>query len=186
MSATNRGSKRVASDYYKTPSYSIKSLLDNHKLRQGVILECSAGDGAIIKELREYGYKNKIIANELREEENKNLLASGSDEVYHLDFTKEIVPSSESVSTIISNPPYSIAVEFLEACLEHYPYAEVIMLLRLNFLGAQKRQEFWNKHLPNTIYALSKRPGFLKKGTDACEYGWFVWNNTDKQKIKVI
>ena len=75
---------------------------------------------------------------------------------------------------IVTNPPFSLALEFLEKSLRE---AEVVVyLLRLNFLGSQKRKPFWEKNPPSHIFVLSKRPSFTGKGTDATEYAWFVWD----------
>jgi len=53
LSATNRGSVRSESDFYATPTNTINKFLDNYKIRQGNILEPCAGNGNIIKALRE-------------------------------------------------------------------------------------------------------------------------------------
>jgi len=89
--------------------------------------------------------------------------------------------------TIITNPPYSIAQEFIEKCFKIADQnTEIIMLLRLAFLESKKRYEFWQKHPVSELYVLSKRPSFTGGGTDATAYAWFVWKNTKEQKIKVI
>ena len=61
------------------------------------------------------------------------------------------------------------------------------MLLRTAFLESQKRYDFWQQHPVNKLYVLSKRPSFLQNGkSDATSYSWFIWDNSDKQEIKVI
>jgi hypothetical protein len=88
---------------------------------------------------------------------------------------------------IFTNPPYSLAEEIITHALETWSKATVVMLLRLNFLGSQKRKPFWDKHPVSEIYVLSKRPSFTGKGTDATEYAWFVWRpHVTKQRIIVI
>lgn len=77
MSATNRGGERKAYDFYATPPETIRSFLANF---DGIsssdrILEPSAGNGQIIKVLRENGYDNRIDAVELRPEERATLEA---------------------------------------------------------------------------------------------------------------
>ena len=77
MSATNRGGERKAYDFYATPPETIRSFLANF---DGIsssdrILEPSAGNGQIIKVLRESGYDNRIDAVELRPEERATLEA---------------------------------------------------------------------------------------------------------------
>ena len=77
MSATNRGGERKAYDFYATPPETIRSFLANFDgISSGDrILEPSAGNGQIIKVLRESGYDNRIDAVELRPEERATLEA---------------------------------------------------------------------------------------------------------------
>ena len=60
------------------------------------------------------------------------------------------------------------------------------MLLRTAFLESKKRYDFWQRHPVSKLYVLSQRPSFTGKGTDATSYSWFIWDNSDKQEIKVI
>lgn len=77
MSATNRGCERKAYDFYATPPETVRAFLANF---DGIsagdrILEPSAGNGQIVKVLREGGYDNRIDAVELRPEERGALEA---------------------------------------------------------------------------------------------------------------
>lgn len=71
MSATNRGCERKAYDFYATPPETVQAFLANFDgISSGDrILEPSAGNGQIVKVLREGGYDNRIDAVELRPEE---------------------------------------------------------------------------------------------------------------------
>jgi hypothetical protein len=184
LSAKNRGTKTRPFDFYPTPLDVVEKLLQNHKLREGTILEPCAGDGAIIRVIRKYGYKNKIIANEIRKEEESNLIHSGADEISYDDFLLKYEVDNE-VRTVITNPPFTYAREFLEQCFKLYPNAEVIMLLRLAFLESKKRYDFWQQHPVSKLYVLSERPSFTGDGTDATAYAWFVWNK-EQSMIEVI
>jgi hypothetical protein len=160
MSATNRGSIRSAYDRYETPDYTIKSLLDNHEIKPGKILECSCGNGNIQRLLP---YKSIGI------DIDGNVGPNITGDYLQLE--------CKGYNTIISNPPYNMAMEFLKKALDDINIdGEVIFLLRLNFLGSKKRSAFFKEHPPSKIYILSKRPSFNNKGTDATEYAWFVWN----------
>lgn len=77
MSATNRGGERKAYDFYATPAETVRSFLANFDgISSGDrILEPSAGNGQIIRVLRECGYDNRIDAVELRPEERATLEA---------------------------------------------------------------------------------------------------------------
>jgi hypothetical protein len=152
MSATNRGSKREDRDFYPTPLTAFEPLLPYLPKPPSFIWEPACGDGRLINAMRGAG-----------------LNAGGSDlseEVDYLDITIRM-------DCIVTNPPYSLAMEFIQHALKHSD--ETFMLLRLSFLGAQYRREWWRANEPNALFVLSKRPCFVKGGSDNCEYAWFYW-----------
>lgn len=186
MSATNRNkNKRVESDFYPTPIKCIETFLNQYKLKHGDILEPSAGNGNIVKTLRNYNYTNHVTSIELKEEEI-NELKQYSNNVLHGDFLS--IDFNKKYKTIIGNPPFSLAIEFIEKCLYLLEEdGELIFLLRTSFLESQKRHKFWKNYPLNGLYVLSSRPSFDGKGTDATSYAWFVWRKGDNtQEIKVI
>jgi hypothetical protein len=80
-----------------------------------------------------------------------------------------------SATLLVTNPPYSLAAEFIQRALERYRKSiDCAFLLRLNYLGSQKRAAFHREH-PSDVFVLPRRPSFTGKGTDATEYAWFVW-----------
>lgn len=185
ISATNRGSSRAVADFYATPKDVVHNFLNNYQIQDGNLLEPSAGNGNFLSAIRERESNERFVtALELREEEN-DILNTYSDEVVigsFLDWKPD-----KNYKVIIGNPPYSLALEFMEKCFEiANEDTEIIMLLRTAFLESRKRYEFWQKHPLSELYVLSKRPSFTGKGTDATSYSFFVWNNKGKQKIKVI
>ena len=185
ISATNRGSKRIKSDFYVTPPEVVSSFLNNHQLQEGYILEPCAGNGSFVKAIRQAGYDNRITSIEILEQRYDDLLQYGNSEVIITDYL-EWEPDRK-YKTIITNPPYSLALEFLNKCFEIAKEdTEIIMLLRLAFLESKRRYNFWQKHPVNKLYVLSSRPSFTGKGTDATAYGFFVWDGSNKQEIKVI
>jgi hypothetical protein len=87
------------------------------------------------------------------------------------------------VDLIITNPPYTYAQEFLTVSLKHC-LGVVAYLLRINFLGTQKRRFWWQDKLPSHLYVLSNRPSFTATGgTDATEYAWFVWDFKNSAEV---
>ena len=76
----------------------------------------------------------------------------------------------------ITNPGFYLALEFLKKSLVEAD--SVAFLLRLNFLGSQKRRAFWQQHPVKTLLVLSERPSFTVNGkTDSTEYAWFIWSS---------
>lgn len=154
MSSTNRGAERNALDLYITPDYTVNSLLsvlDLDRIRSVSFCEPCRGTGAIY---------NKIEAASKMHGE----ISEG------IDYLS--VPFKANV--IITNPPFSLAMEFLQKSLAEA--WSVFYLLRLNFLGSQKRREFWQTNRPSHVLVLSKRPSFTGHGTDSIEYAWFCWD----------
>lgn len=164
MSATNRGAVKQLNDYYPTPNYTVDSLLEVMDLSSiQSFLEPCKGNGIIYDKIK---VTIKTYC-EISDEIPKDYLTT----VYN------------KFDLIITNPPFSIAQEFLEKSLSESDC--VCYLLRLNFLGSAKRKVLWNKiGTPNKLLILSKRPSFTGKGTDATEYAWFCWDKTNKIKLK--
>jgi len=181
MSATNRGSCRIDQDAYYTPASAIEPMLK--LLRLDVVetfVEPCKGGGAIYDRI-EVPRKGFCEINEGR------------------DYLESPVSYAD---LILTNPPFSLALEFLQKSLSEAK--TVGYLLRLNFLGSQKRKDFWNANKPSHCFVLSERPVFAwyckdRKGcgaqyrpgettvctdcglpvraqTDSIEYAWFMWD----------
>lgn len=76
---------------------------------------------------------------------------------------------------IVTNPPYSLAQEFVTKALGEAD--AVVMLLRLGFLESMRRYEWWKDNPLDHLVVLSKRPSFTEDGkTDGAGYGWLIWD----------
>lgn len=148
---------RNAYDFYPTPSWCYEKLPIDWSLFESSYEPCE-GDGRITSFLSE-----------------KGLIAEGSDLQTGTDY---LTLGNIQVDLILTNPPFSLAQEFITKSLQEAN--TVIMLLRLNFLGAQKRYTFWRDNPPTSLFILSKRPSFTGSGTDSTEYAWFVWDKTTR------
>lgn len=82
------------------------------------------------------------------------------------------------------NPPFYAAQTHIYRALEVAEFG-VYSLLRLNFLGSQKRKNFFENNEPDVL-CLSERPSFDGKGTDRTEYSWFHWNPKKRRKVGTI
>jgi hypothetical protein len=155
VSATNRGSTRIAQDLYETPEWAVNLILE--KIDQPRILtslEPCMASGRIYNLLP--GIKSWCE------------LSKG------VDYLSAQFDSNQ-FDLIITNPPFSLALPFLVKSLEEAK--TVVYLLRLEFLGSAKRKSFWDQFPPSHLYVLSNRPSFTKdNGTDMTEYAWFVWD----------
>ena len=161
MTATNRRSGvRSKLDHYETPRHTLMSLLAHHKIKYPVLEPC-AGHGSIANILKSNG---DVVTNDI-----------DLDMVCDFNFNFLTWGPSNKFKTILTNPPFNLAESIIKKSIQDIEFGnEVIMLLRLNFLGSEKRRRFWNNYPAKKIYALSKRPRFIRSG-DSTEYGWFVW-----------
>lgn len=183
MSATNRGSERSPRDYYVTPSTAILSFLEHHKILPGTILDPGAGDGAFGKAIKMYGLQNRLDAVEIQEKFRPELIKT-----YNRVKTTDYLGyyPKNKITTIMGNPPFSLATDFIEHSFELAP-DELILLLRLPFLESQKRFNFWQEYPVNKLYILATRPSFTTDGgNDATAYAFFVWDGSNNQEIHVI
>jgi hypothetical protein len=154
MSSTNRGAIRNPNDLYITPDYTVDSLLpvlDLDKLNRSTFCEPCRATGAI--------YDRVEAATKIHAEISEGIDYLTTPFIAHV---------------IITNPPFSLALEFLQKSL--LEAQTVIYLLRLNFLGSQARRNFWQQNRPSHVLVLSKRPSFTGGGTDSTEYAWFCWD----------
>lgn len=169
MSATNRGAERAPQDFYETPDWLTRAILP-HLPPFRTVLEPACGKHAIVRELERAWPTARIVCCDL------NGCASGGAE----DFLK--IAPCEGIDLIVTNPPYSLAEEFVRHALR-FRGAVVVMLLRVNFLGSKKRAAWLREHTPS-IYVSPRRPSFTGNGTDATEYAWFVWDG--KRRVEIL
>lgn len=177
MSSTNRGAERREHDFYATPEWCTRALFEHlPMLQERPVLDPCAGDGAILKVAQTYGVATHGI--ELRDvpmPEGATTWWAGRDAL-------EVAPSTPRAQywagplNLVTNPPYSLAQEFIEAWRERVRFSA--WLLRLNFLGSQKRAAWFRQRPPARVLILPRRPSFTGGATDSCEYAWMVWDST--------
>lgn len=166
MSSTIKGSARIEHDNYPTPQEPIEAFLKQLDLSNvKSFCEPCRGDSAILKHF--VGIDNVDYA-EIRE---------------GIDYLKK----DFEADLIVTNPPFSLALEFLEKSLKEAK--TVAYLLRLNFLGSQKRKPFWQQNPPTHQFTLAERPSFVdvcqgdkKKGIKRCGA---VYHKDDHVKVCV-
>lgn len=172
--------KRRQDDFYETPTYCVHRFLDRVWLPPGHWLEPAAGTGAIIKAVNSHAryeqlhginrvHWQAVELNDFFDEVLESLC--GHSLSIGADFLEEKYPPN-SLAVVMSNPPFSLAEEFVRECLPIAPH--VVLLLRLNFLESQKRASLFAAEMPD-IYVLPNRPSFTGKGSDRTAYAWFHW-----------
>ncbi len=179
-------SERQQVDYYATDPTTILPLLEREEFN--LIWEPACGEGHLSKELERLGKTVK----------STDLINRGYGEG-DVDFLMQINPCDYD---IITNPPYSLAQEFVEHALylqekSNIENLKTAMFLKLTFLEGQKRKKMFEKRPPRKIYVFSSRQQCAKNGEferysggtgTAIAYAWYVWHKgfTGKPEIEWI
>ena len=168
-------------------------------------LEPAAGEGALLRATEIYVPKGEDVlwklpswtALELRKEEQENLESFKT-----AGIAKRVIcpqdyftwQTKAKFDVIITNPPFSLAMDFITKSIALQPKF-VIMLLRLNYVGSEKRHHFMSTNMFHRTYVLPNRPPFTKNkegkwSTDSIEYAWFVHDlslpPTDTSAMKML
>jgi hypothetical protein len=179
MSSTNRGKKRSVAEFYPTPAWCVRRLFEAFHPPAGHWCEPFAGDGAIVRAVnaRRSDVTWDVVEHDVR---HKSLLEATADNVresYWMDYFACGPVLGTEYDVVITNPPFSRALDFLEgerAATNPDASTVVILLLSLGFFGAQERAAFFQLHMPD-LYILPNRPSFTGSGSDSVTYAWFVW-----------
>lgn len=178
MSSAGSREKRRKDDYYITPRWMIEEFLDFYLSLNQVawlnILDPSCGgcdrfSARYPEALRAKRYFN-LTTVDIREDSHAEIIT---------DYLKWEAP--EQFDLIITNPPFNQSVAITKKALtEVTTGGEVIMLQRLNWVGAEIRREFWDNAPLKHIYAHRKRAKCdpsKPTQTDSCEYAHFVFED---------
>lgn len=169
------GKTREPSDHYPTPDIAVLELLSRESF-DGVVWEPCCGGGNIAKHFP------GSMASDIRHD---NIAGEPG-----VDFLTE----HRQVDHVVTNPPYSIAQEFVEHALQCIPlHGKVAMLCKLAFLEGKARYALFQVAPPKTVYVFSKRlplskAGESKKQSSMIPFAWFVWEKgyTGKTSVEWI
>lgn len=150
---------RHKNDFYPTPPECTIALLEflrkHNLIRYGDnVWEPACGNGAMVNVLQKKGYD-----------------AFGTDVTEGYDYLK--TDFSKECDWIITNPPFSLAKEFIErSLLLKKPFA---LLLKSQYWHSARRYELFEKNAPNFVLPLTWRPDFTGKGNSLLDMMWCVW-----------
>lgn len=160
--------EREINDYYATDPKAAELLLQLETFSNN-IWECSAGEGHLSKifEVHKYNVKSTDLI-------DRGFCEGG------IDFLSSEITKWNG--DIITNPPYSLALDFILKALDIIPEGnKVAMFLKIQFLEGKRRKKLFLENPPQTVYVSSSRllcakNGKFRKGeSSAVAYGWFIW-----------
>lgn len=141
---------RETNDYYATHPSAVRMLLELENFDKNIVEPC-CGQGHISKVLEQYGYNVHSM----------DLIDRGYGEG-GIDFLKY----NETIDAdIITNPPYSLAKEFVEHAMDLVTDGhKIAMFLKLTFLESSGRKALFKKYPPKKIWVSSSRIPCGKNG----------------------
>ena len=143
LAGGNPKKKRVDNDFYATNPKAVEMLLEQESFECNNILEPCVGNGNIAVALKLHNPSAKILG--------VDIVDRGYPKTFVSDFLTLDIPLK--FDTIITNPPFSLAKEFVEKSLTHLTNTgKCAMFLKIQFLEGSKRKEFFKKHPPKYIY----------------------------------
>ena len=161
--------ERQENDFYATDPAALEMFLDEVGLPIGNVWECACGEGHLARVLQDRRMLGRA----------SDLFDRGYGET-GINFYEQL---SEWNGDILTNPPYSNAVEFCKHALQLIPEGRfVVMLMRIQFLEGQRRKPFLLSNPLRYVYVsssrllLAKNGDFVKYNTPSANcYAWFVW-----------
>jgi len=154
-------------DFYETPPWCVRAILP-HLPAAAKILDAGCGTGAILREIVKAWPDREICG--IEKEPGRCRVAEDAALPALLG---DFLLCTDRFDLIVSNPPYSHALQFVQKAQDLAPV--VCMLLRLPWLASMKRAQ-WHRDNPSHVFVLPRRPSFTgDKRTDATEYAWFLW-----------
>lgn len=191
MPTTKRRIDMDGPDYYPTPAWATRALIEHHSAidePDALIWEPACGDGAMASELGSYGRSRRVLATDLF------YRGFGSGDFDFLNIApstiRNMVGLGHSKLHIITNPPFHSATQFALKGLEYmemvgkYHAGSVCLLLRTAFLeGGNRFDELFDRLPPTHIHVFSERVTFYPAGDErqgtgggTTSYSWFRWD----------
>ena len=167
-----RDDGRPTDDFYETPPQATAALLAVEKFTPK-IWEPACGRGAISKELKRLGFD--VISTDLYDH--------GYGEPDH-DFLVTDYGVRAGTTSIITNPPFSLALEFAQRGVEFINQTDgkMALLARLQWLESIRRKGFFESSPLSAVWIFSRRLPMMHRPdydgdpvSSLMAFAWFLW-----------
>jgi len=169
---TGYTTKAKKAECFLTPWWAVDAILNVELMTRRVIDPC-CGEGIMSEVASEHGYTD--IASS-----DKYDWGFGE---WGVDFLGGL-PYSVRGHTILMNPPFSLATQFIERARE-LGARKIICFQRFAWWESQGREEFWANNRPNRIHVCADRASCKRidispeewkgMGGTSTAHAWFVW-----------
>ena len=158
---------------FETPSWAVDAILKVELLTHYVVDPC-AGRGVLGDAADAAGYE--VIARDKYDWGAPGVMVGDF-------FTTTADHGWVRNNTVLMNPPFSLAEQFVEKCFE-LGARKIICFQRFAWWESAGRRDFWEKHPPNRIYICGNRascwrfdiPEDKRRNGTTTAHAWFVWS----------
>jgi hypothetical protein len=172
--AERDGDGRKDHDFYETPEFQTRALLDRVPAirNAATILEPCAGRGAIAKLL---AANSLVVTNEPYQEHTPSFRSTMQADATAARFWTRM-PFEFKFDWVITNPPFNLAHQIIPLAYEHAGIG-IAFLLRITwFEPTSNRADWLAAHPPTAIIALPRyKYRKDKEHGDSATTAWFVW-----------
>jgi hypothetical protein len=170
-------------DRYWTPVGYTRALLARVPIG-GVVLEPSAGEGAIVRALIDHGRPavREILTRDILPGDYVSKVADMTDASAWAEACDPWLPG---IDWVVMNPPFNHAGRFVELALERAAVG-VAALVRLSFLEPVKAREAALVSRPPDRVIVLPRVKFRGKGSDSVTCAWCVWGRFVRPGVDVV
>jgi hypothetical protein len=164
-------------DFYETPARAVTALLRAERL-PNPLWECCAGNGAIVRMLRESGFH--VVASDI--------VARNFPLDFCADFFEAAAPAD--CAGIVTNPPFRLAAQMVPRALHLVP--RVYLLLRLAFLESQRRSSILEDGTLARVHVFRRRFMMHRDGwtgtraSSQIALAWFLWDRGHNSPDTII
>lgn len=166
---------REKDDFYPTPPEPTRAFLhaENDRLRQfPLIWEPAAGDGAMVREMRDEGHK--VHASDMVDRGFRAQVRS------FYDFDLLDAPSI----AIVTNPPFKDcdgAAPWLWHALDTLRVDYMALLLPWKWPCAAGKASIWTSYPPARVYLMRWRIDWTGAGANPSNDAWYVWDGKTQE-----
>ena len=168
---------RRKNDTYYTPELATRSLLGIVSINSyNSVLEPCSGTGGISNVLTDRF--TRVSTNDIDDSVDAGI---------HVDYLSVPVGWFPKYDWVITNPPFSLAIDFLKKAREETRVG-VAMLLRLSFLEPTRDRGYYlSNNQPNHVIVLPRISFTGDSKTDSVTTAWMVWiHGESKQRITIV
>lgn len=157
-------------EFYRTPIEATRSLIAIEGARiPSHVWEPACGDGAISDPLEAAGHY--VWSTDIEDR--------GWGDVQDFLIAD---PIDSNFTAVVTNPPFSLAQEFVDKAFSFQSVHYCALLLRLAFLESQKRKDWFAANPPARVHVSSRRLPMMhrdgwdgNKSTSTLAHAWFIW-----------